>query len=1089
MLGKGHHYPFSLMQMGRFIFGLWLGSTLCLSAAPAKLSFNRDIRSILSENCFKCHGPDGKKRKGKLRLDVPDGPEGALVERKDGAFAIVPGDVEGGALVGKIYAKDPEERMPPPDSKLTLTEKQKDTLRRWVSEGAKFQPHWSYAKPVRHPLPKVKDVQWPRNAVDRFILAELERRNWKTSPEADRHALIRRVSLDLTGLPPTLAEVDLFVKDNTPDAYSKLVDRLLAKPTYGEHWARQWLDLARYADSAGYADDPARTIWAYRDWVIRAFNRNLPFDQFTIEQMAGDLLPNPTENQLTATAFHRNTQTNSEGGTDDEEFRNVAIVDRVNTTMAVWMGTTMTCSQCHNHKYDAISQKEFYRMFAVFNNTADADRRDESPLLKIFTDGQKKQKLDLTQKIDGLQGELDKLKVTALDGHEDWLAAFEKPVTQSALETEAIAGKGLAARPLPGKVTGLQVEGVDVGRLTLKLRPKGAKHLGGRYVRVTNVGASVFLHLAEVQVFSNGKNVAPNGKASQSTTDFAGPAKYGNDGNTDGNYEKKSVTHTAQENNPWWEVDLGKEMPIEKLALWNRLGAGLADRLKVHRVEVLDANRKVVWKQESKKVFKVSVDYGLDGARLLPFVSVPHPKANGLVRLAQPLELKAGDVLELAIKDFKETKAKAALVTGPLAPLVAALPKDIFSILRVPSATRTAAHQKRLKDYYAANNPRTQAKAKELAAAKKQLAGLKPATSVPIFREVEKGKRRKTHIQVRGNFQIKSTQVTEGFPEVFEVPVPEGPITRLTLAHWLVDERNPLTARVLANRYWEALFGAGIVRTSEEFGSQGELPTHPRLLDWLATEMVRLKWDTKAFLKLLVTSAAYQQSSRVTPKTWERDPANRYLAHGPRLRLSAEMIRDQALAVSGLLSSKMYGPPVKPPQPSLGIKAAFGSGIDWKTSAGEDKYRRGLYTNWRRSNPYPSMAAFDAPTRSVCTLKRVPTNTPLQALVTMNDPVYVEAAQALARRMVKEGGGTPHERVSFGLNLCLSRSPKRVEVSRLVSLYTELLADYQKDAAAAKLMATDPLGPLPKEMDAAQLAAWTVVGNVLLNLDETMMKR
>lgn len=1080
------HHPFSHMNCVRTILSVSLLAAVSLRAAPVKVGFNRDVRAILTEKCFQCHGPDAKARKAKLRLDMRDE---AVKERKGGAFAIVPGEVAESELVYRIFADDADEVMPPPESKLKLSAAQKATLKQWVAEGAEYEPHWAYVRPKRAALPKVTDTKWGRNAVDRFILAALEKRGWKPSAEADKYTLIRRVSLDLTGLPPMPAEVKQFIADKSPDAYTELVDHLLGKPTYGEHWARQWLDLARYADSAGYADDPARTIWAYRDWVIRAINRNQRFDQFTIDQLAGDLLTKPTPDQLIATAFHRNTQTNSEGGTNDEEFRNVAVVDRVNTTMATWMGTTIACAQCHDHKYDPLSQEEFFRLFAIFNNSEDTDKKDERPRLQIFTEAQKKQKSTLTKKSETLLAELNQLKASALDGLDEWAAAFEKPIAKSALETEAAAGRGFITRPLPGNITGLQITGVDrLGeRLTLKLRPKGAKHVSGRFVRVTNVGNNIFLHLAEVQVFSHGKNIAPKGKASQSSTAFDGPAKYGNDGNTDGIYQKKSVTHTGQQNNPWWEVDLGREVRIEKLALWNRTDGGLVSRLKQHQVEVLDAKRKKVWQTDSKKIFNPSVAYGLDGARILPFVSVPHPKANGLLRLAQPVTLRDGDELELAIKDFKETKAKVNLVTSVLPSVEPALPKDVFNILRVPAATHTAAHQKRLKDFYTANNPRTQAKAKELAAAKKQLAGLKAATSVPIMREMAKP--RETHIQVRGNYQVKEGRVKGGLPAVFGVPASKGKINRLTLAKWLMDERNPLTARVIANRYWEAIFGTGLVRTSEEFGSQGELPTHPELLDWQATELVRLKWDTKAFVKLLVTSAAYRQSARTTPAHIEADPANRFYARGPRLRLSAEMVRDQALAVSGLLSAKMYGVPVKPYQPNLGIKAAFGSGIDWKTSAGEDKYRRGLYTNWRRTNPYPSMSAFDAPNRNVCTVRRVPTNTPLQALVTMNDPVYVEAAQALARLMVKEGGTTPPNRVAFGLRHCLMRPPKSAEVNRLVKLYHELLGDYQKDPAAAKLMATDPLGPLPAGMKAEQLAAWTVVGNVLLNLDEMFMKR
>ena len=506
----------------------------------------------------------------------------------------------------------------------------------------------------------------------------------------------------------------------------------------------------------------------------------------------------------------------------------------------------------------------------------------------------------------------------------------------------------------------------------------------------------------------------------------------------------------------------------------------------MHRVEVLDANRKVVWKEESNKVFKVNVDYALDGARLLPFVPVPNTRDTGLLRFKTATTAAEGDVVEVTVKELKEEEVIISIVAGALPKLKTELPKDVHGILSTPVEKRNAAQVKRLKDYFAANNPKTVAKSKELDAAKKQLAGMKGTTTVPVMREMAKG--RETHIQLRGNYQQKDKRVYEGVPTVFGVPTAEKP-NRLQLAEWILDARNPLTARVIANRYWESIFGTGLVRTSEEFGSQGELPTHPALLDWLATELVRMKWDTKAFLKLLVTSAVYRQDSRATTAHLENDPANRFYARGPRLRLTAEMIRDQAMSVSGLLSGKMYGVPVKPYQPSFGVSAAFGPGMDWKTSGGEDKYRRGIYTHWRRTNPYPSMAAFDAPNRNVCTVRRVPTNTPLQALVTMNDPVYVEASQALARRIVTEGGATPADRVAYGLRLCLSREPKPTEVNRLVKLFNELHADYKKDPTAAKLMATDPLGPLPKEMKAEDLAAWTIVGNVLLNLDEMFMKR
>ncbi len=646
-------------------------------------------------------------------------------------------------------------------------------------------------------MPEVKNTTWPRNEIDHFVLARLEQEDLKPSPQADRYTLIRRLSLDLTGLPPTLAEVEEFVNDDRHDAYEQLVDRLLAKESFGEHWARMWLDLARYADSAGYADDPPRTIWAYRDYVIRSLNANKPFDQFTIEQIAGDLLPSPTKDQLIATAFHRNTLTNNEGGTNDEEFRNVAIVDRVNTTMAVWMGTTMACAQCHSHKYDPITQEEYFRFFAFFNNTGDADRRDESPLLEIYTPEQRKQKAAWRTQIAELEA---------------WLKG-------STLESEAA--------------------------------------------------------------------------------------------------------------------------------------------------------------------------------------------------IAEP---------------------------------------------------------------------------KKLAQLKKQLAAQKPTTTVPIMRELPADKHRVTKMQERGNYLITGKEVTEGVPAVFPPLPKDAPKNRLTLARWLVDEDNPLTARVIANRYWEKIFGVGLVETSEEFGSQGELPSHPELLDWLATELVKSGWDMKQFIKLLVTSAAYRQSARVTPELLQKDPDNRLLARGPRFRMSAEMVRDQALYVSGLLSPKMFGPPVKPPQPKLGLSAAFGSGIDWKTSTGDDKYRRGLYTMWRRSNPYPSMAAFDAPNREVCTLKRDRTNTPLQALVTLNDPVYVEAAQALGRRMAAADGSL-EEKIRYGFQLCVARPPSEKEAERLEKLYQAALKRYAAAPNLAEKMATDPLGTLPKDAKPDEYAAWAMLGNVLLNLDEMFMPR
>ena len=758
---------------------------------PAKIDFNRDVRPILSNNCYQCHGPDEMVRKAKLRLDTRDG---AL------AAAIVPGKPDASELITRLTATpDDASVMPPVKTGKKLTTREVDVLKQWVKEGANYSTHWAYVKPIRPELPVSRDPKasaWVKNPIDAFIFDRLTKEKLSPSSEADRYALARRVALDLTGLPPTSEEVEAFINDKAANAYEKFVDKLLAKPAFGEHWARMWLDLARYADSAGYADDPQRTIWKYRDYVIQSFNANKPFDQFTIEQIAGDLLPNPTTEQLVATAFHRNTMTNNEGGTNDEEFRNVAVVDRVNTTFTVWMGTSIACAQCHTHKYDPITQTEFFRVFAILNNTADADRSDESPTLPFWADGQLEKKAELEKQI------------------------------------------------------------------------------------------------ADLEAVVKGK------------------------------------------------------------------------------------------KPEEMK-----------------------PDREKLVVL------------------------------------------------------------------------------------KKQLAEVKPLTTVPVMKELTGAQRRKTRLQFRGNFLDLGDEVTEGVPAVFHAMPKDAPKTRLEFAKWLVSAENPMTARVIANKLWEQIFGVGIVRTSEEFGTQGEQPSHAELLDWLATEMVAQKWDVKKFVKLLVMSAAYQQSAKVTPEMFERDPENRLLARGPRVRLSAEMIRDQALSAAGLLSPKTLGPSVRPLQPNLGVSAAFGGSIDWTTSTGEDKFRRGIYTQWRRSNPYPSLSTFDAPNRDACVVRRGRTNTPLQALVTMNDPVYVEAAQALARRAIEKGGKTTTEKATFAFKACLVRPPTEKEVERLVKLYDDSKAKFAKDATKATQHATNPLGPLPKGVEAADAAAWTVVANVIMNLDEMLMKR
>lgn len=951
------------MSLVAYSCAFTLAMPTTLPAVEVTVRYQEDILPLLTNRCFRCHGPDAETREAGLRLDDPVSTFGEL---DSGSFAIVRGDPENSELVDRIYSTDEDLIMPPPNSGNELTDGERELLHRWVAEGAEYEVHWSFALPKQPTVPHHDDT-WVRNSIDQFVLDRLITEQLKPQPEAARYRLARRVSLALTGLPPQWSAAEQFATSANPAAYARYVDSLLESATYGERWARVWLDLARYADSAGYAQDPPRTIWKYRDWVINAINDNMLFDQFTVEQLAGDLLPGATEANLIATGFHRNTLTNSEGGTDDEEFRCAAVVDRVNTTMQVWMGITMGCAQCHDHKYDPISQKEYFQFYAILNNTQDADFGDETPTLRTYTTRQQRQRVKLDQQI----------------------AAQEQVVRQS-------------------------------GNPPVVL-PTGP--IRARYVRIDLPGERKFLSLAEVQAFvvgedGNEKNVAIDGTAKQSTTAFAGPAELAIDGNTNGNYnEAKSTTHTAEEDNPWWEVDLGASHEIQRVAVWNRTDPGVEDRLAGFRLILLDADQTAVW--------------------ITKHDAPPDPS----VEIDVPTEFsKIATAAEAMLKKHLEQRS-------------------------------VSPQRERLNEL------------------KKQLAEIKGVTT-PIMRELPMDRQRPTQIHVRGNFLVRGDPVTANTPQAFPPLRESAKPDRLSMARWLVSRRNPLTARVVVNRIWEQLFGVGLVNTSEDFGRQGNLPSHPKLLDHLAVGLMDHDWDTKWLVRQIVTSATYRQSAHVSDELAQRDPTNRLLARGPRFRLGAEMIRDQALAVSGLLSVKMLGPSVRPVRPNLGLKAAFGGSTDWQTSPGEDRYRRGLYTTWRRTTPYPSLTTFDAPSREFCTVRRIRTNTPLQALVTLNDPVYVEAAQAVARRIVGPTSKSVdiNERADYGFRLCLIRPPTDDELERLVELYEQAHERLRENQRDAEYLATVPLGPYVGDADVVDLAAWTVVANVMLNLDEFLSR-
>ena len=936
------------------------------SAIAGDVDFTRDVRPILSSRCLKCHGPDEETREAGLRLDVR---AAAIGELESGEVAVVPGEADGSGLIERVTAEDADLRMPPAGQGDPLSPSEVKILRDWIAGGAMYSAHWSFAPIERSRLPDVEDSDWCANGIDRYVLARLVEEGLMPSEEADRATLVRRLSLSLTGLPPDVLDVERFVSDGSVDAYANLVDRLMSSPAYGERWARIWLDLARYADSAGYADDPPRTIWTYRDWVIQAINRDMPFDQFSVEQLAGDLLPNASDDQLLATAFHRNTMTNSEGGTDDEEFRNAAIVDRVNTTMQVWMGLTMGCAQCHTHKYDPITQQEYYQVFAIFNQTQDADRRDEVPVLKLFAEEQQRERNALLDQISEVE---------------------QKLADRSRQENRPTLGDD-------------------------RRRP-----LGVRTIRIELPNREEFLSLAEVEVFVAGKNIAIDGKARQSSTDYGGAAERAIDGNTDGDYSgAESTTHTKKTKSPWWEVQLAEAVRVENVVVWNRNDSpGIGKRLDPFRLVLLDDDHQAVWVRSNIAAAGESI-----------VIDVP----------ANQGELSKDDVQQLLA-------------------------------------------------YRTEHSPELEKLRSQIAGLKKKLDSIRPIPT-PIMRRRPQDDLRKTHIQVRGNFLDLGEQVQPGALSLFAFDrEPLEVSDRLELARWLFDSQNPLTARVVANRYWEAMFGIGLVETSEDFGMQGELPTHPELLDWLAMELMESGWDTRHLIRLIVTSSTYRQRSSASGDIMERDPLNRLLARGPRFRLSAEKVRDQALSVGGLMSHKMYGPPVYPPRPKMGLKAAFGKSTDWETSPGEDRHRRGLYTWWQRTLPYPSMDTFDAPSREVCTIRRSRTNTPLQALVTLNDPVYVEAARGLAGRMLGDVAGSEFERIAYGFQLCVSREPTGSEVAVLQRLLNQARDKFANDAAGAVSLRVITAADL-SEIDDEEQAAWSVLANVLLNLDETLSPR
>jgi hypothetical protein len=1039
----------------------WLFITLTLAAEP--VDFQRDIRPLLSAKCFVCHGPSAEGRGGELRLDVA---ADALRER-EGRRAIVPGKPRESELIRRITAADVAERMPPAESKKTLTPREIDLLTRWIEQGAPYADHWAFQKPQRPTLPPVQRVEWIRNEIDRFVLARIEAAGLSPSPETDRATWLRRVSLDLIGLPPSPNDLQAFLNDASPQAHERVVDRLLASSRFGERWAQPWLDLARYADSNGYQADQLRDSWAYRDWVIDALNADLPFDRFTIEQLAGDLLPDVTFSQRVATGFHRTTPCNVEAGVHPEENRTNQVIDRVNTTATVWLGLTLECCQCHDHKYDPFTQRDYYQVFAYFNNTPLEVQNLSGKGVQFEFFGPK---LDLPLPAE-LQTERDALQAQCDELERDkarLLAALE--IDREGLERELLAALDQPAAWQPLTIAEFTATGGEDHRLL----DDGSLLVTGRVPNTSTYTITVRTDLDRIAGFKLEALTHPELPGmGPGRGDAARP-----------NFILSEFGVTAQTPS----VDNPRDLPIAR-------AEADYEQARWPVKEAFDDNLKSGW--------AIGQQFGK-----------PH---WAVFQLQTPLTETGEKTLVFTLDQNYGTgrtigRLKLSALTGQ--PTGQTVPDDIAQILKAQQ--RTKKDEQRLNEFFQQSHPRLGKLDQQMTQMRQKLAKLQPPSTLVM---VELDQARQTNIMQRGNYLSPGEEVAAGTPAALHPLDPQLPRNRLGFAQWLVSPENPLTARVTVNRWWAELFGQGIVTTPEDFGLQSDPPTHPELLDWLAVELVEGResrvqsrepenarpddhsgsglssldsrpWSMKRLLKLIVLSATYRQSSRLTPELQACDPENKLYARGPRFRLSAETLRDQALAASGLLSTKPGGPPIMPHQPANIWKAVGRNAPKWQEATDEDRFRRGVYVVWRRAAPYPSFVNFDAPDRAACTVNRPRTNTPLQALTLLNDPAYVEMAVALAARVLSEKpSGDFDERVDHAVQLVLARpatSLERAELRRFWETRRARWAERPEDVQ--QLLKSAAHVKLPDGIDPLDLAAWFQVTNLLFNLDETVTK-
>ena len=1035
-----------------------------VDAAAPPVDFNREVRPILSEHCFACHGPDESKRKAGLRLDLA---EDAFRELKSGQHALVAGDPAKSTLAQRIVATDPEELMPPPKHQKPLSAAQVDVLQRWVKEGAHWQKHWSFVPPQRPAVPSVPTNApgaWAKSPLDAFILQRLTTAGFAPTPEADRSTLIRRVTLDLTGLPPAIDEVDAFLNDASPNAYERVVDRLLASSRYGERMTQNWLDVARFADTSGYHFDGVRFLWLWRDWVINAFNENVPYDQFTVEQLAGDLLPGATPEQRIATGFVRNNMTNDEGGADPDEYLNKYVVDRVNTVGSVWLGLTVGCTECHDHKYDPMSTKEFYRLYAFFHNVPekglDRIRSDNPPPRLPVPSAEQARRLveaefRLRDAEKTLQDRINELGET----QEKWEREIATRRPEAPGQSNQIALVKFEGN-LVGSLAGQDVPARLVGG-------EKAEFVSGRLGQAWKLDGKLSAELSPAPLLER-------------TNAFTVSAWV--------RYEGNGAVLSHMEKGPGYRgYDLliaDKNLAVHLIHQWPE------NAVKVRTKQPLPEGRwlhlAVTYDGSSKAA---GVRIFVDGMRR----ELETEKDSLTETLANPEPLRLGarngdSIFKGQLDDLRFFQA--ALSEEEVRRLTF---EGYAAILARSRGNRSDEERGDLARFYKENYATDYLRSETaLAKARREKDAIMGQIPTSLVME-EMDPPRTTRILVRGDFRNPGEVVTPGTP-AFLPPFPAGSSNRLHLARWLVAPENPLMARVTVNRYWAMLFGAGLVKTVNDFGSQGDWPSHPELLDWLACQFrdggaaagVNAKpWDVKSLMRLLVTSATYRQSAAVTPEELERDPYNRLLTRGPRVRLDAEFIRDQALAVSGLMNPLIGGPSVKPYQP-----AGLWDGTDsvFVQDHGDLLYRRGLYVFWRRSAHYPAFATFDAPNREVCTLLRQRTQTPLQSLVLMNDPEFVEAARGLAQRVSREEPTDLHRRLVRAFRHTLGRPPLPEEIAVLQKTYDQQLASFRADTAGAESLLKVGESKRSDSGASPELAALTAVANVLLNLNETITK-